>query len=58
MTAAERLLRHERRRHVAAQAAEADLFAAYGLPMSDAIAMIRMEPRRRCPCAAHSSGAT
>lgn len=54
MTAAERLLRHERRRKAAAQVAEAALFASYGLPMAEAIARIRQEPRRRCPCAAHA----
>lgn len=51
--AEERLLRHERRRKVAGQAAEAALFEAYGLPMAEAIVRIRLEPRRRCPCGAH-----
>lgn len=54
MTAEERLLRHELRRKAAAQANEAALFEAYGLPMVEAIARIRLEPRRRCPCGAHS----
>jgi hypothetical protein len=53
VTAEERLLRHERRRTLAGQAAEAELFAAYGLPMDEALVRIRREPRRRCPCAAH-----
>jgi len=57
MTAAERLLRHERRRRMAAQAAEAALFEAYGLSMTEAIARIRRQPRRRCPCAAHQESA-
>jgi hypothetical protein len=50
----ERLLRHERRRQMAGQAAEAARFADYGLSMADALERLRNEPRRRCPCAAHA----
>lgn len=53
MTAAERLARHEARRAPYRAVSEGELFAAHGITPEEALQRIRLEPRRRCPCAAH-----